>query len=91
MRLAHRAVSVRSEQLGQLIRWNGATEEVSLGFIAIVCPQILQIFGRFNSLSNDPEIEASTHVYEFSDSGRSTRNGSDLADKRPVDLEGIEG
>ena len=90
IRLAHRAGSVWTEQPGQLIRRDGQTEKVPLGFITIVCPQKLQIFSCFNPLSNDPEVKASTHVYECSDGGRSIGNGGDLADERPVDLEGIE-
>jgi hypothetical protein len=91
LRLAHCAGSVWLEQLGQLIRRNGLAEKVPLGFVTIVLPQKLQIFRRFNSLSNDPQVKAPSHVDECFDGSRSTGNGGDLADKRPVDLEGIEG
>ena len=81
-----RAGLVWLEELGQPIRRNGLAEKVSLGFVTIVFPQKLQIFSRFNSLSNDAEVKAAAHVDECSDGGRSTGNGGDLADNRPVDL-----
>jgi hypothetical protein len=56
-----------------------------------VCPQKLQIFRGFNPLSNDPEAKAPSHFDECFDGGRSTGNGGDLADKRPIDLESIDG
>ena len=64
IRLRSRAGSVRLEQLGQLIGRNGSTEKVSLRFVTIVFPQKLQIFSRFNSLSNHAEVKAPSHVDE---------------------------
>ena len=80
-----------SNQLGQLIGRNGPAEKVPLGFVTFVCPQKLQIFSRFNTMSNDPEVKAPSYVDECFDGGFSTGNGGDLADERPVDLEGVEG
>ena len=91
IRLSRRADSVWPEQLGQLIWRNGPTKKVPLSFVTVVCPQKLEIFDRFNPLSNDPEVKASSHVDERFDGSRSTGNGGDLAEERPVDLEGIDG
>src|ERR1700728_813801 len=79
------------EQPVQLVRRNCTAEEVSLSFVAIVIPKKLEIFSRFNSLSNNPEIKAPSQADECFHCGRSTWKGGDLTDKRPVDLDGVEG
>ena len=91
MRLSHRVDSVWLEQLGQLIWRYRPTKKVPLGFVTIVCPQKLQIFSRFNPLSNDLEVTAPAHVDECFEGGCSTGNGGDLAEERPIDLESIDG
>ena len=91
IRLSRRADSVWPEQLGQLIWRNGPTKKVPLSFVTVVCPQKLEIFNRFNPLSDDPEVKASSHVDERFDGSRSAGNRGDLADERPVDLDGFEG
>ena len=47
-----------------------------------MCPQKLQIFSRFNSLSVNAEMEAPTHIYECFDGGSSTGSGGDLSKRR---------
>ena len=91
MRLSGRTASVRLEHLGQLIWRNGTTKEVPLSIVALVCPQELQIFNCFNSLSVNAQVKAPSHVDEGFHGGRSTGNGADPPEKRAIDLESIDG
>lgn len=58
MLLSHCASSILTEQPIQLIARNGPAEEIPLSLVAIVFPEIFEIFSRFNSLSNHTEILA---------------------------------
>jgi hypothetical protein len=67
------------------------TEKVPLRFVALMNLEKVKLILRFHTLSNNPEIEASTHVDNCPNNIRLTGNSSDLPHERLVDFEGIKG
>src|ERR1700674_156897 len=78
------------EQLGELVRKYGAAEIVSLNFVTVVSLKKRQLFLRFDTLGDDPQLEASSHADHRGHDGGLVGSGGDLADERLVDLEGVD-
>jgi len=53
---------VRLEQAGQLSRRDRPAKEVALRLVTIVLAQEFKIFSRLNAVSDDSQIQASTHA-----------------------------
>jgi len=80
----------RFEQHGELLGKHWPAEIVSLRFFALTSPKKLQLFLRFDTLCNNSQLRAAAHTDHCGYDGRIVRSGSDLPDKRLVDLQRID-
>src|SRR4029077_4875807 len=58
------------EQLGELLGNYRTAEIVPLGLVTMVSPKKFQLFLRFHTLCNDPQLQAPAHANDCGHDGR---------------------
>ena len=64
---------------------------VPLRFVTLMKLEEVELILGLHHLSNDAQINASTHADYCPNNGHFIGDGSDLRHERPVDFEGVEG
>src|SRR4029077_14879060 len=79
-----------SKQFRELLSRDRAAEIVPLRFVAMAGAKEFQLLSCFNTLRDDAQLEALGHADHRGHNRGILASGTDLADKRLIDFEGIE-